>query len=33
VVIAEVFQKATRQTPVAVMEVCQRRLSDYDSAH
>ena len=32
IVIAEVFQKTTRQTPSAMIELCQRRLRDYDSA-
>lgn len=32
IVIAEVFQKTTRQTPAAVIEVCRRRLRAYDSA-
>ncbi len=30
VVIAEVFQKTTRQTPKYVIEICQRRLRLYD---
>jgi phage-related protein len=30
VVIAEVFQKTTRQTPRHVIETCQRRLRRYD---
>jgi phage-related protein len=30
VVIAEVFQKTTRQTPQHVIETCQRRLRRYD---
>ena len=32
IVIAEVFQKTTRQTPATIIEVCRRRLRDYDSA-
>ena len=32
IVIVEVFQRTTRQTPIVVIEVCQRRLSIYDSA-
>jgi phage-related protein len=32
VVIADVFQKATRQTPVRVIQDCQRRLAQYDAA-
>jgi phage-related protein len=30
IVIVEVFPKTTRQTPNSVIEVCQRRLTDYD---
>lgn len=33
IVIVEVFQKTTRQTPTSVLEVCQWRLKDYDSAN
>jgi phage-related protein len=32
VVIAEVFSKKTAQTPKRVLEVCRRRLKDYDDA-
>ena len=32
IVIAEVFQKTSRQTPTAVIELCQRRLRNYDRA-
>ena len=32
IVIAEVFQKTTRQIPIAVVEVCHRRLREYDSS-
>ena len=32
IVIADVFQKATRQTPTSVMQDCRRRLSLYDAA-
>jgi len=32
VVIAEVFDKKTRQTPKPVMEACRRRLRAYDEA-
>ena len=32
VVIVEVFSKKTRQTPVHVIETCQRRLRAYDAA-
>src|SRR5262245_7685617 len=32
VVIAEIFRKTSRQTPTNVIEVCQRRLGNYDSA-
>lgn len=32
IVIVEVFQKTSRQTPISVIEVCQRRLRDYDGA-
>ncbi|MDP3773741.1 MAG: type II toxin-antitoxin system RelE/ParE family toxin [Gemmatimonadales bacterium] len=31
VVIAEVFSKKTRETPLQVIETCQRRLRDYDA--
>jgi phage-related protein len=30
ILILEIVQKKTRSTPRAVIEVCQRRLSDYD---
>jgi phage-related protein len=30
-VILEVFEKRTRQTPQPVIDVCQRRLRDYDA--
>ena len=32
IVIADVFQKATRQTPARVIEDCRRRLRLYDAA-
>jgi len=32
VVIADVFQKKTAQTPKRVIDVCKRRLKDYDDA-
>jgi phage-related protein len=32
IVIAEVFSKKTQQTPKAVIEVCRRRLKEYDHA-
>ena len=32
VVIADVFQKKTAQTPKRVIDVCRRRLKDYDDA-
>ncbi len=32
IVIADVFQKTTQQTPVRVIYDCQRRLSAYDAA-
>jgi phage-related protein len=32
VVIAEVFQKRTRTTPKAVIDICITRLKDYDNA-
>jgi phage-related protein len=32
IVIAEVFDKKTRQTPNAVIEACRRRLRAYDEA-
>jgi len=32
VVIAEVFAKRTRATPGHVVEICQKRLRDYDDA-
>jgi len=31
VVIAEIFQKKTQQTPNAVIQLCKKRLRDYDS--
>ena len=33
IVIADVFQKTTAQTPVRVLEDCRRRLRLYDAAH
>ena len=32
IVIAEVFSKRTRATPKAVVDVCKRRLKEYDNA-
>ena len=32
IVIAEVFAKRSRRTPKRVIEVCRRRLGDYDDA-
>ena len=32
VVIADVFQKKTAQTPKRVIDICKRRLEDYDDA-
>jgi phage-related protein len=32
IVVAEVFGKTTRQTPVAVLRTCQRRFRAYDAA-
>jgi phage-related protein len=32
IVIADVFQKATQQTPTRVIQDCRRRLSQYDAA-
>ena len=32
VVIAEVFSKKTRETPKRVIEVCRKRLKEYDDA-
>ncbi len=32
ILIVEVFNKTTRQTPEAVIKVCQRRLAEYDQA-
>ena len=32
IVVAEVFNKTTRETPKSVIENCQRRLSQYDAA-
>ena len=32
ILIVEVFKKTTRQTPDAVIKVCQRRLAEYDRA-
>jgi phage-related protein len=31
VVVTEVFQKTTRETPQTVIETCRKRLRDYDS--
>jgi phage-related protein len=31
IVIAEVFQKATQQTPVRIIQDCRRRLARYDA--
>jgi phage-related protein len=31
VVIADVFQKTTKQTPIRVVKDCQRRLAQYDA--
>lgn len=30
IIIAEVFNKATRETPEGVMKICKKRLSQYD---
>lgn len=32
IVIAEVFQKTTRTTPKPVIDICRKRLRDYDDA-
>lgn len=32
VVVAEVFSKKTQQTPQSVMDICRRRLKEYDDA-
>ena len=32
IVIAEVFAKRTAQTPPAVLELCRKRLKEYDDA-
>ena len=32
IVILEVFAKKTRRTPAAVIEVCRKRLKEYDNA-
>jgi len=32
ILIIEVFNKTTRQTPNSVVKVCQRRIADYDRA-
>jgi phage-related protein len=32
VIIAEVFEKKTQQTPKAVLDTCRKRLSEYDQA-
>ena len=32
IVIAAVFSKKTRVTPKSVLDVCQRRLKEYDNA-
>ena len=31
VVVADIFQKATQQTPVLIIEVCKKRLRRYDA--
>ena len=31
ILILEVFQKRTRQTPVSIIQICKARLRDYDS--
>lgn len=31
IIIADVFEKKTEQTPLHVIEVCKRRLNDYDA--
>jgi len=31
ILILEVFQKKTRQTPVSIIQICKARLRDYDS--
>lgn len=31
VIIAEVFSKTTNKTPKSVIDVCKRRLKDYDA--
>ncbi len=31
IVITEVFQKRTRQTPQRIIDICQKRLQHYDS--
>ena len=31
IVITEVFQKRTRQTPKRIIDICKRRLQHYDS--
>ena len=33
VVVAEVFLKKTQATPKDVIDLCKKRLSEYDSAH
>ncbi len=32
VVVVDIFQKATQQTPVLVLEVCRKRLRRYDAS-
>jgi phage-related protein len=32
IVIAEVFSKKTQKTPPAVIEICRKRLKEYDDA-
>jgi len=32
VIIAEVFEKKTQQTPKSVLDICRKRLSEYDQA-
>jgi phage-related protein len=32
VILAEVFEKKTQQTPKSVLDTCRKRLSEYDQA-
>lgn len=32
IILAEVFEKKTQQTPKSVLDICRKRLSEYDQA-